>query len=241
MIRYPPTSITLCEEDLDHHFQRILLSHGLVSRFQQLHPDHDDSNYGGGPAQFDSYPSSPRFGPSSGFSDSDSGPAFDSVLTEKLSEGEDSEGGSNASALSSGSYNTADVLEVFGGSGSSLGIAPTRSVDSQTRRSISTTSCCGEHDGPYSVSTRHPLLLPACSNIILPESRAPSTSQYQVPSQLQHTEPRPLEVSFSSLSLRVSAGVDSSSPAAGPLNVLLLETKGPGSSRCCNCYHAVLC
>lgn len=79
MIRFPPSRITLGEEDLELHLQRIL-RHKLMTEVQHLHMDHDDNGYGPGPTYFDSL-SSP-----SDITDSGSEPGFDSTFTAKRSE-----------------------------------------------------------------------------------------------------------------------------------------------------------
>lgn len=232
MIRFPPTSIGLCDEDLEHHLQRILLRHGLVPELQQRHLGRSDNSHASGPTQFDSYPSSPHFCSSPGLPGSDSELEFDSVLTEKLSEADGGKESSNASSVSSsGSYNTANALEDSVDGGSSFpDIVPIPSIDSQARHSLFTASHSGQHHGP-SVISRHPSVLPTCLDSVPRESRTVPTSRGRIPSQLQHTE-QSLENSFSNLSLHASAGPDSASPAAGPLSVLALRSKGPGSAYC---------
>ena len=100
MIRFPPTSITLSEDEIEYHLHRIVYHYSLEAEFRRLHQRHDDNDHDNNSEPFDSFHASPHFGSSPGISDSDSGPGFDPELTGKGSKtgfSKDSDGRSSGS------------------------------------------------------------------------------------------------------------------------------------------------
>lgn len=203
MIHFPPTSLTLREEDLEYHLRRIYYYYNLEAELRQLHRDYDDNSYSDDPAFFDSYSLPSHSCSSEGESDSDSPLGFDSAVTEKATDVDYRKDDNTSSTCSSGSWNVPDVE---GGRGEVLrsnNAGSTIDITSQPSCSPFADNIAQHQHSPNVIpqtSLLHPSLLPSLTPDCIPSKSVITAQRFPHPSS---PELQSLETALRDLSLRV--------------------------------------
>ncbi|RJE21619.1 hypothetical protein PHISCL_06054 [Aspergillus sclerotialis] len=238
MIRFPPTSISLSEDEVEYHLHRIVYHYSLEAEFRRLHQGHDHSDNDDDSEHLDSFYTSPHFGSSPGISDSDSRPGFDPGLTGK---GPKTGFSKDSDGRSSGSWNVrcprharnVDLGRVNNtcsfnkGAAIDTSIVPTPSTTSQTLDSLSIDSGLEQHKQSQSVIS----VIPDSSPTSISYETCVNTTTQQTPQSTIHCpDLHSLSTALRKISLR--APVDSSpSFSETPLTATPHAGKGSENQR----------
>lgn len=234
MIRFPPTRITLSEDEVEYHLHRVVYHYSLEAEFRRLHQRHDDNDDDDDSEHFDSFHASPHFRSPPGISDSDSGSGFDPAWSGKASKkgfSKESDGRSsgswNVQHVDFGRVNTGCLFS--DGTAIDTSIVPTSSITSQAPDSLSINACPAQHISQSDASIQQSFISDSSPTSISSDTRVSTTAQQPLQSVIQSPEVYSLSTALGRVSLSVP--VDSSSSfSETPLNAISQIGKGSGMS-----------